>query len=156
MEKCRLWGATPEVLLKGQEKRPGAGKRKEARGEALGAELLRARRPKRATRGGRCRPTVAGRWRGQLPNTGKTPPEPNTPLSANCRRNPVDPPPLRAGAQAHAALNPGTLPTFWRQPDARGAHSATKLRPKTQMQRATQPQAPSRKSRHNRPYFLVS
>lgn len=119
-EKRRLWGATPKILLKGKGKRPGAGKRKEARGEALGAELLRARRPGRANRGGSYRPTAAGRWRGQLPNTGKTAPDPNTPLNANCKRNPVGPPPLRAGAQAHALCS---KPTFRRQSRAPGDHT---------------------------------
>lgn len=78
-------GGTKPGVLKGQGKRPGAGRRKEARGEAWGAELLRARRPKRANRGGRHRPTIAGKRQGQLPSTGKAAPEPNTPLSANSR-----------------------------------------------------------------------
>ena len=52
LEKCGLWGTKPEVL-KGRAKRPGAGRRKEDRGEALGAELPRARRPERANGGGR-------------------------------------------------------------------------------------------------------
>jgi hypothetical protein len=123
LEEGWLWGAQPKVL-KGQAKRPGAGKRKEARGEAQGAEQPRVRRPGRASRGGRERPTAAGRWRGQLPNPGKAAPEP-THLSVQT----AWPEP---GAYS---LGPEVLPNLRVRKPARGTagRPATKSRPGTQL-----------------------
>lgn len=157
LEKCRPSGTKPEVL-KGQAKRPGAGRRKEARGEARCAELPRARRPKRANRGGRDQSTADGRWQGQLPSTGKAAPELYTPLSANSGRNPERPPPLGARARLSLLQHPQTVPTSCSEPPraAEPDTQPTKLRPKIQLPRAKQKGIPVRKFRHSGPHSLSS
>lgn len=61
---------------KGSSEKTGAGMRKEARGEARGAELPRARRPERANRGGRDRQQQLGGGEGNCQGPEKPLPSP--------------------------------------------------------------------------------
>nr|XP_054102305.1 uncharacterized protein LOC128929829 [Callithrix jacchus] len=151
----RLRGTKLKVL-KRQAKRPGARRRKEARGEARGAELPRAPRPRRANRGGRDRPTAAGRWQGQLQIPGKAAPEP-THLSVQTAGKV-----LRAlhfsGPEPWCALVPNPLcPLSGEEPSALQSRTPRAGRPATEsrhrMQLLTARKAaggtPAGKFRHN-------